>query len=92
MFAIFCQKIKDKRKSLKLTQTDMALKLNVTQSAYSQYENGKIEPDLITLVKIADILDTTTDDLLGRIHKMTDNGENENERGTEKLQKADEGN
>lgn len=54
--------MKDKNVSL----AEMAEKLEKSKQAVSQYQNGTILPNLETLVKIADTLDTTTDFLLGR--------------------------
>lgn len=44
----------------------MGRKLNITSSAYGYYEQGRNEPPLETLVKIAEIFNVTTDYLLGR--------------------------
>lgn len=45
---------------------DIALALNITLNAVSNYENGIREPSLATLVKIADFFEVSTDFLLGR--------------------------
>ncbi|MCT4606643.1 MAG: helix-turn-helix transcriptional regulator [Marinisporobacter sp.] len=60
------ERLKKLRKSKKLLQSDMAQKLEISQSAYSHYEKGIRIPDAITLNKLADIFDCTTDYLLGR--------------------------
>ena len=60
--------MKDKNVSL----AKMAEKLEKSKQAVSQYQNGTILPNLETLVKIADILDTTTDFLLGRTNDPKD--------------------
>jgi len=44
----------------------MAEKLGITRQAYSNYENGKREPDLKTLEGLCDIFDVKMDYLLGR--------------------------
>ena len=54
------------RKQQGFTQKEMAEKLNITQSAYSQYETGKTEPDIKTIIKLANILKCSTDELLAR--------------------------
>lgn len=54
------------RKERKLTHQNMADHLGITRQGYGYYEKGTREPDLKTLQKIADILETTTDYLLGR--------------------------
>ena len=54
------------RKENHLTQAEMAEKLNITQSAYSQYETNRTEPDIKTLIKIANILKVPIDAIVGR--------------------------
>lgn len=39
--------------------------LNIRQQSYARYENGKGEPDLETVVKIANIFKVSCDYLLG---------------------------
>ncbi|MGX9845784.1 helix-turn-helix domain-containing protein [Streptococcus iniae] len=58
--------LKRLRKEKKLTQTELATKLNISQKSYSNWESGKSEPTLDNIVKLAQILDTTTDELLDR--------------------------
>ncbi|TMV49541.1 helix-turn-helix transcriptional regulator [Paenibacillus mesophilus] len=55
------------RKARKMTQKQLADKLNVAKSTISQYENNINEPDLKTVVKLAELFDVTIDYLLGRI-------------------------
>lgn len=59
------------RTSSKLTQAEMALKLGVSKSTISMYENGNREPDFETLEKIADFFNVDTDYLLGRTEKTS---------------------
>ncbi|WP_228113002.1 helix-turn-helix domain-containing protein [Streptococcus mitis] len=58
--------LKELRKEKKLTQTELASKLDISQKSYSNWESGKAEPTLDNIIKLANILDTTTDFLLGR--------------------------
>lgn len=58
--------IKEIREKKGLTQYDLADMLHITQQRISSYENGKREPDLQTLQQLADVLNVTTDTLLGR--------------------------
>lgn len=60
------ERLKILRKEKKMLQSDMANKLEISQSAYSHYEKGIRIPDAMTLNKLADILDVSTDYLLGR--------------------------
>ena len=53
------------RKENKMTQTEVAKKINIDYTTLGRYENGISEPNLATLIKLADIYHTTTDNLLG---------------------------
>ena len=48
------------------TQQWMADRLSIHRTTYTKYERGQVEPSLATLCRLADVLDCTTDDLLGR--------------------------
>ena len=63
---VFEKRLIELRKIYKLTQRDMAEKLNIAQPSYIRYENGSAEPKQEILVKIADIFDVSVDYLLGR--------------------------
>lgn len=63
---IFQQRLKEERLVNGFTQRDMAERLNITQPSYIRHENGKAEPSLENLVKIAEIFDVSVDYLLGR--------------------------
>ena len=56
--------IKEMRKKRNLTQGDLAVQLGITQGAVSQWESGLTNPTLETLVKIAEVLNCTVDELL----------------------------
>ncbi|GLB46176.1 hypothetical protein WR164_01550 [Philodulcilactobacillus myokoensis] len=60
----FKNKIKFYRKHNKLTQKNLANKLNVSSKAVSRWETGKNYPDIETLIKIAKLFNTSVDDLL----------------------------
>lgn len=62
----FAQIIKEYRISASLTQAELAHKLNTTQRKVSYWESGKIEPDLDTLIALAEFFDISIDDLVGR--------------------------
>ncbi|MBQ8388791.1 MAG: helix-turn-helix domain-containing protein [Clostridia bacterium] len=59
-------RIKEVRKSQRITAKQLADYVCVAESTMSLYENGKREPDYRTLVKIAEFLNVTTDYLLGQ--------------------------
>lgn len=52
------------RKQMKLTQTQLASKLNGSKSLISNYESGYSTPDIYTLCKLAEIFDITLDELV----------------------------
>lgn len=55
------------RKLKGYTQAEMAEKLEISRSAYTNYESGNRSPDLETVERISDILDCSLDELFGRI-------------------------
>lgn len=65
------QKLKALRKQSNKTQQQIADKLGITRAAYSHFENERNQPDSETLVKLADIFETTTDYLLGALPSNT---------------------
>lgn len=52
-----------------LTQKELAKLLNITNKAYWSYESGRTEPNIETLIKIADYFDVSLDYLCGRQNK-----------------------
>lgn len=61
----FCENLKRCRERAGLTRKDIAEKIHMTANGYGLYETGRSEPSLGVLCKIASILRTSTDDLLG---------------------------
>ena len=59
-------RIRELRKQKNMTMKELGKLVGVSESTISLYENDKHEPDLITLGRIADALDVTVDELLGR--------------------------
>ena len=63
--------IKLKRKEKKITQSELAEKLNITDRAISKWENGICMPDSGTIPKLCEILNITINDLFsGKIVDM----------------------
>lgn len=60
-------KIKELRIARNMTQTELSDKLGISRQALANYEAGRREPDNETLIKIADILGTSIDNLLDRV-------------------------
>lgn len=58
------------RKKNKLTQNDVAYRLNVVRSTYTNWEAGRSEPDVSTLIKLSDIYNVSLDNLVGREYRM----------------------
>lgn len=58
--------MKKLREKLQLTQVQVAKDLNLSKQTYNYYENGKRNPDMETLIKIADYYNVSIDYLLGR--------------------------
>ncbi len=61
----FGDKLKRLRMAKKLTQTELAERLRLTNSVISAYEMGAKYPSFETLIKIAALFGVTTDFLLG---------------------------
>lgn len=58
------EKIKEIRKEKNMTQKELAQRLNVSQANLAQYENGRRNPKLATVQKIADALEVAVSRLL----------------------------
>lgn len=56
--------IKERRVLKKLTQEQLAEKLNITDRAVSKWENGKCMPDASLMVELCDILSISVNELL----------------------------
>lgn len=72
----FGDRIKQLRENVNLSREQLSNKINISYSALSKYETNNRFPDKITLNKIADFFDVSTDYLLGR-NKSTSNEEDE---------------
>ena len=65
--------IKEKRKEKKITQSELAEKLNVTDRAISKWENGICMPDSGIITELCKILNITINDLFsGEVVDMKD--------------------
>lgn len=65
-------KLKELRKTKNKSQNEIADYLNISQSNYSKYELETIQPDIETLIKLADFYHTTVDYLIGRNTQIVD--------------------
>ena len=59
-------RLKDRRLFLKLTQGELGEKVGVRKEAISKWESGKRQPNPQTLKALSDILECTTDYLMGK--------------------------
>lgn len=61
------------RNQNKISQQQLADVIGVTQQSINKYENHPVEPDIETLIKIADYFETTIDYLVGRTENSKEN-------------------
>lgn len=78
------RRIKERRKALKLNQGDLAELSGLSQAQISRYETGENEPTADALVRLATVLQTTSDYLIGLSNQYSptpdESNLNENER------------
>lgn len=60
----FCKNLKETRKLCCLTQKQVATALNVVESCYANWEQGRTEPNIDMLRKLGEIFNITIDDLI----------------------------
>ncbi|MGG3523055.1 helix-turn-helix domain-containing protein [Bacillus pseudomycoides] len=66
MLPILSIRIKELRKERKWSQKELGEKVDVSESFVSKVESGKKQPSREVTTKIAEVLNVTTDYLLGR--------------------------
>ena len=64
MDKIFCKNLKDARLDCKMTQKEVALKLNVVESCYANWEQGRTEPNIAMLRKLSELFEISLDELV----------------------------
>lgn len=62
----FAQRLHDLRSAHKLTQTRLAELLQVSPRVYSRWETGDVTPHFDTIVRIAELLEVSLDEIAGR--------------------------
>ena len=68
----FPEKLKTLRLKNGLTQDELGEKLYLSRTSISYYEQGKFEPNIETIIAVADLFNITTDELLrGGVNTMT---------------------
>lgn len=60
----FCNNLRGARKSCGLTQKQVATALNVVESCYANWEQGRTEPNIEMLRKLCIIFNVCADDLI----------------------------
>ena len=69
---MFPQRLKQLRKELGLSQKSLSEHLGVTQQAVGKWETGRSSPDPTTLARLAELLETSADYLLGISEQPTE--------------------
>jgi len=60
----FCKNLKEARKLSGLTQKQVAMALNVVESCYANWEQGRTEPNIDMLRKLGIVFNVSIDDLI----------------------------
>lgn len=68
-------RIKQHREACGLTQNELANVLDVSQSTVAMWETEKALPRARVLMRLADVLDCTVDNLLGKEQEPNENEE-----------------
>ncbi len=64
--SLFAERLRSVRKARKITQARLAQILEANPRVYNRWERGTATPQLDTLMKIADALNVSLDELTGR--------------------------
>lgn len=62
---LFASRLRERAAELGIAHAEAARRSGLSEGRYSHYVNGIREPDLATLVRIAEALQTTPNELLG---------------------------
>ena len=66
MYIKFSEKLKELRTGKNLTQQQLSDLLKIQRYNISDWEQGRTEPDIKSIIMLADFFNVTTDYLLGR--------------------------
>lgn len=61
----FAQNLRNRAEQLGISNAEVARRAGLSERRYGNYVSGRREPDLATLVRISQVLETTPDALLG---------------------------
>ena len=64
MDKLFCKNLKEARKACAFTQKQVATMLNVVESCYANWEQGRTEPNIEMLRSLANIFSISLDELI----------------------------
>lgn len=64
--ANFCERLNELKSIKNVLQKDIAKDIHLSLRAYQYYERGEREPNLSTLIALADYFDVSLDYLVGR--------------------------
>ena len=64
MDKIFSKNLKEARKQKFLTQKQVAIMLNVVESCYANWEQGRTEPNIDMIRKLCKILEESAEELI----------------------------
>lgn len=64
--SIFSERLRELRKNKKISQIALAKEVGVSSRVYQDYEYGKREAQMTTLIRMADFFDVSLDYLTGR--------------------------
>ena len=69
----FARILQDLREDRDISRKDLAMVLNISVSTLGMYEQGRREPNIDMLIKLADYFDVSIDFLVGRSFKNENN-------------------
>ena len=69
----FARILQDLREDRDISRRDLAMVLNISVSTLGMYEQGRREPNIDMLIKIANYFDVSIDFLVGRSFKNENN-------------------
>ena len=69
----FARILQDLREDRDISRKDLALALNISVSTLGMYEQGRREPNIDMLIKMANFFDVSIDFLVGRSYKNENN-------------------
>jgi transcriptional regulator with XRE-family HTH domain len=62
---LFTKRVRERAKSIGLPLAEVARRAGLSERRFGHYASGRSEPDLASLIRIAEALDTTPNQLLG---------------------------